>query len=160
MKNISNNFQHDNPFTIGVEEEYMLCHPESGELINRADEIINNLSPDLKSRYSYELILSEIEINTSVCNTVSEAIKEILYLRNNTREIGNKYDFNKGLAELEMIINKMESGDLSLEDSLKYFEKGVKLHRECHRALKDAEQRVNILNEADNYSEEKPLDDL
>ncbi|SVE59310.1 uncharacterized protein METZ01_LOCUS512164, partial [marine metagenome] len=98
MKNISNNFQHDNPFTIGVEEEYMLCHPESGELINRADEIINNLSPDLKSRYSYELILSEIEINTSVCNTVSEAIKEILYLRNNTREIGNKYDFNIGIS--------------------------------------------------------------
>ena len=74
--------------------------------------------------------------------------------------MGNKFDFNKGLAELEMIINKMESGDLSLEDSLKYFEKGVKLHRECHRALTNAEQRVNILNEADNYSEEKPLDDL
>ena len=74
--------------------------------------------------------------------------------------MGNKFDFNKGLAELEMIINKMESGDLSLEDSLKYFEKGVKLHRKCHSALTDAEQRVNILSEADNYSEEKPLDDF
>ena len=74
--------------------------------------------------------------------------------------MGNKFDFNKGLAELEIIINKMESGDLSLEDSLKHFEKGVKLHRECHKALTDAEQRVNILNEADNFSEEKPLDDL
>ena len=74
--------------------------------------------------------------------------------------MGNKFDFNKGLAELEMIINKMESGDLSLEDSLKYFEKGVKLHRQCHGALTDAEQRVNMLNEEDNYSEEKPFDDL
>jgi exodeoxyribonuclease VII small subunit len=72
----------------------------------------------------------------------------------------NKFDFNKGLAELEVIINKMESGDLSLEDSLKYFEKGVKLHRQCHGALTDAEQRVNMLNEEDNYSEEKPFDDL
>ena len=74
--------------------------------------------------------------------------------------MGNKFDFNEGLAELEVIINKMESGDLSLEDSLKYFEKGVKLHRQCHGALTDAEQRVNMLNEEDNYSEEKPFDDL
>ncbi len=74
--------------------------------------------------------------------------------------MGKTFDFNEGLAELEVIINKMESGDLSLEDSLKYFEKGVKLHRQCHGALTDAEQRVNMLNEEDNYSEEKPFDDL
>jgi len=74
--------------------------------------------------------------------------------------MGNKFDFNKGLAELEVIISKMESGDLSLEDSLKYFEKGVKLHRQCHSALTDAEQRVNILSEEDNYKTEKSLDDI
>jgi len=74
--------------------------------------------------------------------------------------MSNKFDFNKGLTELELIINKMESGDLSLEDSLKYFEKGVKIHRQCHSALTDAEQRVNILSEEDNYSKEKPFEDL
>ena len=74
--------------------------------------------------------------------------------------MSNKFDFNKGLAELEEIINKMESGDLSLEDSLKYFEKGVKLHRQCHSALTDAEQRVNILSEEDNYRKEKPFEDI
>ena len=74
--------------------------------------------------------------------------------------MGSKFDFNKGLAELEVIINKMESGDLSLEDSLKYFEKGVKLHRQCYSALSDAEQRVNILTVEDNYKEEKPFDDI
>ena len=74
--------------------------------------------------------------------------------------MSNKFDFNKGLAELEVIINKMESGDLGLEDSLKYFEKGVKLHRQCHTALTGAEQKVNILSEEDNYSKEKPFEDL
>ncbi len=74
--------------------------------------------------------------------------------------MSNKFDFNKGLAELEVIINKMESGNLSLEDSLKYFEKGVKIHRQCHSALSDAEQRINILSEEDNYSKEKPFEDL
>jgi len=74
--------------------------------------------------------------------------------------MGKKFDFNKGLVELELIINKLESGELSLEDSLKYFEKGVKLHRQCHSALSDAEQRVNILSEKNNYSEEKSFENL
>jgi len=71
----------------------------------------------------------------------------------------NKFNFNKGLLQLEEIINKMESGELSLEDSLKYFEEGVKIHRQCHSALTDAEQRISVLSENDNYSEEKSFGD-
>ncbi len=62
----------------------------------------------------------------------------------------DKFNFNKGLLQLEEIINKMESGELSLEDSLKYFEEGVKIHRQCHTALTDAEQRISVLSENDN----------
>jgi len=74
--------------------------------------------------------------------------------------MSSKFDFNKGLSELEEIIGKMESGDLSLEDSLRYFEKGIKLHRRCHSALSSAEQRISVLSEDDNYTEDKPLDDI
>jgi len=74
--------------------------------------------------------------------------------------VSKKFDFNEGLSELESIINKMESGDLSLEESLSYFEKGVKLHRQCHTALSDAEQRIAVLSASDDYSMEKPFDDL
>ena len=73
--------------------------------------------------------------------------------------MSDKFNFNKGLRELENIISKMESGELSLEDSLKNFEEGVKIHRKCHTALMDAEQRINILTEQDNYNEEKPFGD-
>ena len=73
--------------------------------------------------------------------------------------MSDKFNFNKGLVELENIISKMESGELSLEDSLKNFEEGVKIHRKCHTALMDAEQRINILTEQDNYNEEKPFGD-
>ena len=69
--------------------------------------------------------------------------------------MSDKFNFNKGLLELENIINMMESGELSLEDSLKNFEEGVKIHRKCHTALMDAEQRISILTEQDNYNEEK-----
>ena len=71
----------------------------------------------------------------------------------------DKFNFNKGLSQLEEIINKMESGELSLEDSLKYFEEGVKIHRQCHTALTDADQRISVLSENDNYSEEKSFGD-
>ena len=71
----------------------------------------------------------------------------------------DKFNFNKGLLQLEEIVNKMESGELSLEDSLKYFEEGVKIHRQCHTALTDAEQRISVLSENDNYSEEKTFGD-
>ena len=71
----------------------------------------------------------------------------------------DKFNFNKGLLQLEEIINKMESGELSLEDSLKYFEEGVKIHRLCHTALTDAEQRISVLSEGDNYSEERSFGD-
>ena len=71
----------------------------------------------------------------------------------------DKFNFNKGLLELEEIINKMESGELSLEDSLKYFEEGVKIHRQCYTALTDAEQRISILSDSDNYSEENAFGD-
>ena len=91
-------FHHDNLFTIGVEEEYMLCHPDTGELIDRANEIIKLLDKKMKSRYSYELILSEIEVNSSVCKTVNETMQELSYLRMNTRKLGEQLGFNIGIS--------------------------------------------------------------
>ncbi len=56
-------------------------------------------------------------------------------------------DFEKSLDKLEQLIEDMESGELSLEQSLKAFEQGVKLTRECQTALSDAEQKVQLLLE-------------
>ena len=52
----------------------------------------------------------------------------------------------------------MDSGELNLEESLKYFEEGIKIHRQCHSALKEAEQRISILSESDEYNEEKSFE--
>ena len=73
--------------------------------------------------------------------------------------MSEKFNFKKGLSKLEEIINNMDSGELSLEDSLKYFEEGVKINRQWHSALKDAEQRISILTENDEYNEEKSFED-
>jgi len=55
------------------------------------------------------------------------------------------FDFEAALEQLEELVASMEDGELSLEDSLKAFEKGIKLTRECQTALKNAEQRVQVL---------------
>ena len=54
-------------------------------------------------------------------------------------------DFERSLAELESIVDKLEQGDLSLDDSLRHFERGVQLTRACQGAFKQAEQKVEIL---------------
>jgi len=56
-----------------------------------------------------------------------------------------KPDFESALKELETLVETMEKGELSLEDSLGHFERGVQLSRTCQQALKSAEQKVDIL---------------
>lgn len=54
-------------------------------------------------------------------------------------------ELEKSLAELEKIVAKLEGGDLTLDESLKQFERGVALTRQCQSALRQAEQKVDIL---------------
>jgi exodeoxyribonuclease VII small subunit len=56
-----------------------------------------------------------------------------------------KFDLEKSLANLEKLVEELESGDLPLETAMKKFEEGIKLTRGCQAALKEAEQKVQIL---------------
>lgn len=68
-------------------------------------------------------------------------------------------DFEGALKELESLVEKMEQGDIRLEDSLQYFERGIELTRYCQQALQEAEQKVQILIEKDQHADLKPLAD-
>ena len=54
-------------------------------------------------------------------------------------------NLEQSLADLENLVEELESGDLPLEKAMKKFEEGIKLTRSCQKALKDAEQKVEIL---------------
>ncbi|WP_006786872.1 exodeoxyribonuclease VII small subunit [Thiorhodospira sibirica] len=56
-------------------------------------------------------------------------------------------DFAQALEELERLVQRLEQGDLSLEDALSEFERGLALTRQCQHALAIAEQKVHILTE-------------
>ncbi|MBB3105230.1 exodeoxyribonuclease VII small subunit [Azomonas macrocytogenes] len=67
-------------------------------------------------------------------------------------------DFERSLAELQQLVERLESGELSLEDSLNCFEQGIRLTRDCQTALTQAEQKVQILLERDGSVREAPFE--
>ena len=71
----------------------------------------------------------------------------------------SSFNFEEALEELEELVTSMEDGDLSLEDSLKAFEKGIKLTRECQTALKKAEQKVQVLLDESGETEDLDFDE-
>jgi exodeoxyribonuclease VII small subunit len=67
-------------------------------------------------------------------------------------------NFEKALSDLEKLVEDMEQGDLSLEESLKHFEKGIALTTECQKTLQKAELKVQELVEKNGKLVEKDFD--
>jgi len=65
--------------------------------------------------------------------------------------------FEDALQELEQLVERMEQGQMTLEDSLKAFERGVQLTRTCQSALREAEQKVQVLLEENGEATLKPF---
>lgn len=63
-----------------------------------------------------------------------------------------KLDYEAAVTELESLVERLEQGDISLEESLKLYESGVLLTRDCQDALKAAEQKVQMLLEQSGQS--------
>jgi exodeoxyribonuclease VII small subunit len=66
-------------------------------------------------------------------------------------------DFETSLDELEQLVEKMEHGDMSLEDSLAAYERGVGLYRRCQTALEQAELRVKLLSDPQDPASAEPF---
>ena len=68
----------------------------------------------------------------------------------NTGNDTNKLSFEQALAALTALVEKLESGELPLEESVAAFEQGVELSRRCEALLDQAEQRLQVLNSSDD----------
>ncbi len=69
-----------------------------------------------------------------------------------------KINFEEAIKKLEQITAELEKGDLSLDESVKKFEEGIKLSKECNKILEDSEKRINVLiNNDGNITEENFL---
>ena len=93
--------------------------------------------PEMTEQFKYENVMKTPRLEKVVINMgVGEAAQDSKKIRG-------------ALADLEALVESMESGDMSLEESLHAFERGVKLTRHCQAALKSAELKVKILTEND-----------
>ena len=137
---MKNNFKYNKLFTIGIEEEYMLCNPITGDLTNKAHKVMNNLDDQYIDRYSYELLLSEIESNTSVCNDVNQCINEIVNLRNNLKEI------SEGEGDLTQKIEVSTNDEIG--DMADYFNKFVDSIRLLIKQISDTTIELKALSES------------
>ena len=68
------------------------------------------------------------------------------------------FQFEQALSALEALVEKLESGELSLEESLTHFERGIALTRACQKSLAEAEQRVKVLMETDGRERLAPFE--
>ncbi|MGH8041060.1 MAG: exodeoxyribonuclease VII small subunit [Rudaea sp.] len=73
-------------------------------------------------------------------------------------ESGQIAEFEKSLEELEKLVAKMEQGDQSLDDSLKSYERGIALYRNCQGALEQAELRVKLLSDPQDPDGAEPFE--
>ena len=147
------NNKKNNLFTIGVEEEYMLCDPNTGDLINKAYDLMDLISEDHKERFSYELLLSEIESNTKICKDTDEAINDIIFYRNLLNDIGKKINYQIGisgthptaLSSEQQFINN-ESYDW-VSNELKYYaSKNITFSTHVHIGINDPKDSIHITN--------------
>ena len=155
MSKYSDLFTHDRSFTVGVEEEYMLCHPTTGDLVSRADSILARLDEDERERFSYELILSEIEINTPVSETVNEAMGHIRRFRGRVRDLGRELGFRIGISGTHPTALGDEQqfvdspGYQWVAEQLHYYaRRNITFAIHVHVALPDAEAAIAVTNAA------------
>lgn len=73
-------------------------------------------------------------------------------------EVSPVADFEQSLDTLEQLVEKMEQGEMSLEESLAAYERGVGLYRRCQTALEQAELRVRLLSDPENPDASEPFD--
>ena len=71
----------------------------------------------------------------------------------------NKNSLETNLKELESIVSKMEQGDMALEDSIKFYEKGMLLLKLCQDSLKEIEQKVLVLSTENTLEKFKPTNE-
>ncbi len=74
------------------------------------------------------------------------------------KKADGELDLEGALEKLELLVESLEQGDLSLEESLKAFESGIKLTRQCQETLAAAEQKVQLLIEKNGMLKSEPFD--
>jgi glutamate---cysteine ligase / carboxylate-amine ligase len=140
-------------FTIGIEEEYMICDPKTGDLVNRANIIMNHFKDLYPERFSFELIEAEIESNTSVHYEIRDAIKELSLLRSELKTLGKTNDFSIGISGTHPTGKPLDQKFITNEsynwvsNQLGYYaQRNMTFSTHMHITIPEFEYSVNVMN--------------
>jgi len=96
---VDHRFGESDPFTLGVEEEYMLLDPESFDLVQHIETVLDAVEGDeLADRINAELMQSVLEIATPVCRTAADVMRELQTLRGYVRDVAGREGLRVGSA--------------------------------------------------------------
>jgi len=115
-KEILEIYRKNEPLTIGIEEEYQLCDPDSGDLVSRVDELMDAADSKLKKQFSYELLLSVLEVRTGISHTVNEAVEAIAEMRRKSAELASRFGIVLGLSGAHPYAKWQEQKFVETED--------------------------------------------
>ena len=144
-------------FTIGIEEEYMICDPISGDLVDKASFIMDSFKGS--DRFSYELIESEIEANTSVHYEMNEAVKELSGFRRQISDLGKNNNFILGISGTHPTAKpedqkfvKNESYDWVKNQLHYYAQRNMTFSTHFHMSIPDFTKVITIMNAMRRWS--------
>ena len=141
-------------FTIGIEEEYLLVDPETRDLADPPDELMQTAKQRLGDRVTPEYMNAQIEIGTSVCATAAEARAQLVELRSQVAEVARSYDCRLMAASTHPFADWQEQ---SRSDKPRYHELKQDLQvvaerllisgMHVHCGLEDDDLRVDCMNQ-------------
>jgi carboxylate-amine ligase len=151
---LDHRFGKSDPYTLGVEEEYMLLDPETLDLVQHIETVLGSIAgEELESRVNAELMESVVEIATPVCRTPADALRELTGLRRYVGEVAGRHDLVFGssgthpfsLFERQRITARDRYR--SLVDQLQYVARRELIFgMHVHVAVDDPEKAIQVVN--------------
>jgi carboxylate-amine ligase len=147
-------FGKSDPYTLGVEEEYMLLDPETYDLVQHIDTVLESIAgEELEARLTAELMQSVLEIATPVCRTPADAERELRQLRGYVGDVARRHDLRFGssgthpfsLFERQRITARDRYR--TLVDQMQYIARRELIFgMHIHVAIDDCEKAIQVVN--------------
>lgn len=102
--------------TLGIEEEYQLCDPRSGDLVPRVEQVLEGADPELRPHLGYDLLQALVEANTGVNATVEEAMADILGKRRAVQRLAEAAGATLGLTGTHPFADPKDQGFVDTPD--------------------------------------------
>ena len=139
--------------TLGIEEEYQLCDPETGDLVPKVDDLLEKADPGIRPSLGYDLLLTLIEANTEVAANVAAAIADIVGKRQQVQDLAEAVGCTLGLTGTHPYAEPKQQGFVNtpdyqwVRDQLGYVaQRNITFGLHVHVGVDDGDRAVYIAN--------------